>query len=79
MNVIDKEMIEFANEAKIWFEEATKSRTYTRKEISKSHMEGDYLAIRWGVHDRAICVCKLDIGFDPVIMGDWISEKEATL
>ena len=34
---------------------------------------GDFLALRWGIHERALLIIKLDEDFQPVIFGDAIS------
>ena len=72
-----REALAFIEKAAKVFTDNLDCYTYTSKGIEEAHEEGGYLAIRWGAHNRAICLCKLDQFHEPLIYGDVMPEKES--
>lgn len=61
----------FALAAAAWFAANPRGWTYSNAEI-----DPNLLAIRWGAHERAVLVCKVDENFQPIIYGDLVTVRE---
>lgn len=66
MGIITKEALEVVEQAKRRFENDEKLSTYTNEKLG-------YIALRWGLMDRAIKIYKLDS--EVGIFEDWIETK----
>ncbi len=66
-----QEQDRFAETAAAWF--AAHPRGWT---FSDGRIDGQLLALRWGSHNRAVLVCRVDDGFQPVIYADLVPERE---
>lgn len=67
----ENEKIEFVKKAAARFKDSPELATFTEGEIEP----GCFFAVRWGMHNRAILIFKLDDCFEPVIYGDVIEGK----
>lgn len=60
-----REVATFAEAAAAWFAANPKHYSFSSPEIM-----ADGLALRWGIHERAVMVVKIDASFTPLIFGD---------
>lgn len=68
----ERDVIAFAERAALFFEEDPKHWTFTDDDVAG----GELFAVRWGMHDRAVLVFRLDDGFEPRIFGDLVRRAE---
>jgi len=68
----EREVIEFAERAAQRFFENPEQHIYPTGQVE----EGILFAVRWGRHERAVLVFKLDEYFEPRIYGDLVPRYE---
>lgn len=69
------DLIQFGKDAAAAFAKDAKMYSFSYKDIGDTHRNGEYLALRWGWHERAVLVLKLDAEFTPVIFGDAVQRE----
>lgn len=68
-----REELAFAEKAAADFAAHPKHSSYTDGELKS----GAFLALRWGLHNRAVAVMRIDACHEPVIYGDLIPPQDA--
>lgn len=76
----------------MWFDENDKDeyrdslgistiRTYSEHDgsITNPPLAGDWFAMRWGLHDRAVMVFRISDEHAPIVYGDAIPYKEGRI
>ena len=55
-----EDQIKFGREAAAAFAKDPKMYSFSRVDLAAAHSRGDYIALRWGLHERAVLILKLD-------------------